>query len=36
MVIIGGEGALVLGGFSAAAVAIPFVGWALALIWSCR
>jgi general nucleoside transport system permease protein len=27
MVIIGGEGALVLGGFTAAAVAIPFVGW---------
>jgi simple sugar transport system permease protein len=28
MVIIGGEGALVLGGFMAAAVAIPFIGWA--------
>jgi simple sugar transport system permease protein len=28
MVIIGGEGALVLGGFIAAAVAIPFIGWA--------
>ena len=28
MVIIGGEGAFVLGGFSAAAVAIPFIGWA--------
>jgi simple sugar transport system permease protein len=27
MVIIGGEGALVLGGFCAAAVAIPFIGW---------
>jgi simple sugar transport system permease protein len=27
MVIIGGEGALVLGGFVAAAVAIPFIGW---------
>jgi simple sugar transport system permease protein len=28
MVVIGGEGALVLGGFSAAAVAIPLLGWA--------
>jgi len=28
MVVIGGEGALVLGGFSAAAIAIPFLGWA--------
>ncbi len=28
MVIIGGEGAFVLGGFSAAAIAIPLVGWA--------
>ena len=27
MVIIGGEGALVLGGFAAAAIAIPFIGW---------
>ena len=27
MVIIGGEGALVLGAFTAAAVAIPFIGW---------
>ncbi|HVZ12871.1 MAG TPA: ABC transporter permease [Bauldia sp.] len=27
MVIIGGEGALVLGGFVAATVAIPFIGW---------
>ncbi len=28
MVIIGGEGAFVLGGFASAAAAIPFVGWA--------
>jgi simple sugar transport system permease protein len=28
MVVIGGEGALVLGGFSAAAAAIPLLGWA--------
>ena len=28
MVIIGGEGAFVLGGFAAAAAAIPFLGWA--------
>lgn len=28
MVIIGGDGALVLGGFAAAAVAVPLVGWA--------
>ncbi len=28
MVIIGGEGAFVLGGFTAAAAAIPFLGWA--------
>src|SRR6185503_10173605 len=28
MVVIGGEGALVLGGFSAAAAALPFLGWA--------
>jgi simple sugar transport system permease protein len=28
MVVIGGEGALVLGGFTAAAIAIPFLGWA--------
>ncbi len=28
MVVIGGEGALVIGGFAAAAVAIPFLGWA--------
>ncbi len=28
MVVIGGEGALVLGGFAAAAIAIPFIGWA--------
>jgi simple sugar transport system permease protein len=28
MVVIGGEGALVLGGFGAAAAAIPFIGWA--------
>ena len=28
MVIIGGEGALVLGGFSAAAIAVPLLGWA--------
>jgi ABC-type uncharacterized transport system permease subunit len=28
MVIIGGEGAFVLGGFSAAAIAVPFIGWA--------
>ena len=27
MVIIGGEGALVLGGFVAATIAIPFIGW---------
>ncbi len=27
MVVIGGEGALVLGGFTAAAIAIPFLGW---------
>ena len=27
MVVIGGEGALVLGGFIAAAIAIPFLGW---------
>ncbi len=32
MVIIGGEGALVLGGFCAAAVAIPFIGWASPLV----
>ena len=28
MVVIGGEGALVLGGFGAAAISIPFLGWA--------
>jgi general nucleoside transport system permease protein len=28
LVIIGGEGALVLGGFAAALVALPFIGWA--------
>jgi len=28
MVVIGGEGALVLGGFTAAAIAIAFLGWA--------
>jgi len=28
MVVIGGEGALVLGGFSAAAIAVPLLGWA--------
>ncbi|CAN5125364.1 ABC transporter permease [soil metagenome] len=28
MVVIGGEGALVLGGFAAAAAALPFLGWA--------
>ncbi len=28
MVVIGGEGALVLGGFAAAASALPFIGWA--------
>ncbi|SDB36623.1 ABC transporter permease [Bauldia litoralis] len=27
IVVIGGEGALVLGGFTAAAIAIPFLGW---------
>lgn len=32
MVVIGGEGALVLGGFTAAAIAIPFIGWASPLI----
>ena len=28
MVIIGGEGAFVIGGFASAAVALPFIGWA--------
>ena len=28
MVVIGGEGALVLGGFAAAAIAVPLLGWA--------
>lgn len=32
MVVIGGEGALVLGGFSAAVVAIPMVGWSPAFL----
>ncbi|MYZ48768.1 ABC transporter permease [Propylenella binzhouense] len=32
MVVIGGEGALVLGGFAAAAIAIPFIGWAPPLV----
>ncbi len=32
MVVIGGEGALVLGGFAAAAIAIPFLGWAPAVL----
>ncbi len=32
MVIIGGEGALVLGGFAAAAAAIPFIGWAPSIL----
>ncbi|WP_299470813.1 ABC transporter permease [uncultured Roseibium sp.] len=32
LVIIGGEGALVLGGFAAASIAIPMVGWAPAFL----
>jgi ABC-type uncharacterized transport system permease subunit len=32
LVVIGGEGALVLGGFAAAVAALPFIGWASPLV----